>query len=81
MKTSPTLTEIIQRAELQLTGIGLDDAVRAEATAELERDLENYAGQALYRVLSRRISPLAPAKKSRLARRTGTSPAPQTASL
>ena len=76
MKSSPTLTEIIQRAEMQLAGIGLDDTVRAEATAELEADLERYAGQALWRVLSRHIAPLQPTKKPRKSSRAASSVTP-----
>ena len=79
MKTSPTLTEIIQQAEMQLDGIGLNDTVRDEATAELERDLEHYAGEALWRVLQRHIAPLAPAKKRRKSSRSASEAATSSA--
>ena len=60
---SPTIAEIIQRAALELDGIGLHDALLEEATVECEEEMVMVAAKALRTVLIKRIELLSPRKQ------------------
>ena len=65
MPSTTTISDIIQRAILELDGFAINQKLIDEAALECERTLERVAAAALKKVLNEHIALLMPKKQGR----------------